>query len=107
MMKKQFIKATSGWIPVSLLVMLTIALIAGQARANLPNEVRAVPAPVAVTLVNAVPSADMLKKLALLSFVVDTMLALPSDFELTIDEKILSVDKRDERHPGQSPVKSQ
>ena len=34
-MKRQFIRSTSGWIPVSVLLLLMIALAAGQAEANL------------------------------------------------------------------------
>ncbi len=38
-MHKKFIRMTSGWIPVSVMALLTVALIAGHARANLPKEV--------------------------------------------------------------------
>ena len=48
-MKKQFIRLTSGWIPVSVLVLFTIALVAGQARASLSEETRATPVPPLLT----------------------------------------------------------
>ena len=89
-MKKQFIQLTSGWIPVSVLLLFTIALVAGQARANLPNEIKAAPIPAVTTSINIVLSSDVLKKLEALPIVVDTLLALPSDFELGIEARITS-----------------
>lgn len=37
-MSKKFIRVTSGWIPVSMLILFAIALAAGQARARLQHE---------------------------------------------------------------------
>jgi len=95
-MKKQFIQLTSGWIPVSVLILFTIALVAGQARANLPNEIKAAPIPVVTTSVSVILNVDMLRKLEALPQVVDTLLALPSDLELTIDAGIISSFERGE-----------
>lgn len=106
-MKKQHTKVSHGWIPVSLLVMFTIALIVGQARANLPNEVKAAPMPVAATSINIVLNADMMQKLESLSLLTDTLLALPFDLELTIDGETLSPDEFDWRQPDHSPAKAQ
>jgi len=105
-MKKQHTKASTGWIPVSLLIMFTIALIVGQARANLPNEVKAAPMPVATTSINIILSADTLQKLQSLSLLTDTLLALPFDLELTINGESLSPDELDQRQPGRAPIKS-
>lgn len=88
-MKKQFIRLTSGWIPVSVLVLFTIALIAGQARANLPGEIKATP--VFPASVNLVLSSDMLKRLESLPHMVDTVLALPSDLEVSVDATIIAL----------------
>lgn len=96
-MRKQFIQLTSGWIPVSVLLLFTIALVAGQARANLPNEIKAAPVPAATTSINVVLSSDMLKKLEALPLVVDTLLTLPSGIELRIDGRINSPHDSDER----------
>lgn len=95
-MKKRFTQLTSGWIPISVLLLFTIALVAGQARANLPNEIKAAPVPAAMTSINVVLNSDMLKKLEALPLVVDTLLALPSDVELSIDARIISPHQGDE-----------
>ncbi len=103
-MKKQFIQATSGWIPVSVLVLFTIALVAGQARANLPNEIKAASVPAITTSVNIVLSADALRKLEALPLVVDKLLALPFDLEVTLDTRFLSPFDRGEHS---TPLKSE
>lgn len=41
-MKRQFVRLTSGWIPVSVLLLLIVALVVGQAEANLPGQLRSV-----------------------------------------------------------------
>jgi len=91
-MKKQFIRLTSGWIPVSVLVLFTIALIAGQARANLPGEIKATPVlPVLTTSVNVLLSSNMPEKLESLPHMVDTVLALPSDLDVSVDATIVAL----------------
>jgi hypothetical protein len=89
-MKQQFIQLTSGWIPVSVLVLFTVALVAGQARANLPNEIKAAPVPAITTSVNIVLHADVLGKLEAFPVVVDTLLSLSSDLEVSVDAGIIS-----------------
>ena len=89
-MKEQFIQLTTGWIPVSVLGMLMVALVAGQARANLPAELKAVPTAPITTSVNIVLHADVMKKLEALPLVVDALLALPSDLDVNIDTRIIS-----------------
>ncbi len=89
-MKKQFIQITSGWIPVSVLALFAVALIEGQARANLPDEIRAVPLPTVTTSVKVVLNADIVRKLEVLPLVVDSLLALPSDLEVSFDTRIIS-----------------
>ncbi len=101
-MSKQFIQMTSGWIPVVVMALLAVALIAGQAQANLPNELRAASTP-ATTSVNIVLSTQMLKKLDSLPAVVDALLAMPKDIELRIDTRIL---RGDISHEKVSPLKS-
>jgi hypothetical protein len=89
-MKKQFIQLTTGWIPVSVLGMLMVALVAGQARANLSAELKAVPTAPITASVNVVLHADVVKKLEALPLVVDALLALPSDLDVNIDTRIIS-----------------
>jgi len=89
-MQKQFIQLTSGWIPVSVLVLFTAALVMGQARANLSNEIKAVPVPAVTTSVSIVLNADILQKLEALPLAVDTLLALPSDLDVSINASINS-----------------
>jgi hypothetical protein len=91
-MKNQFIQLTSGWIPVSVLVLLAIALITGQARANLPNELIAAPVLVTSPTITVVLTASMLKKLETLPVMVDTLVALPGNLEVHIDARILTGD---------------
>ncbi len=86
--------------------MFTIALIVGQARANLPNEVKAAPVPVATTSVNIILSADTMQKLQSLSLLTDTLLALPFDLELTINGETLLPNELDRHQPGRAPLKS-
>jgi len=102
-MSKQFIQITSGWIPVTVMALLTVALIAGQARANLPKDLIAAPVPAATTSVNILLSTQMLKNLDALPAVVDTLLAMPKDIELRIDTRILRGDVSLE---NVSPIKS-
>lgn len=102
-MSKQFIQMTSGWIPVTVMVLLAVALIAGQARANLPNEFPAAPGPAATTSVNIVLSTQMLKELESLPAVVSTVLAMPKEIELHIDTRIL---RDDVSRENVSPLKT-
>ena len=81
-MNKHFIQVTNGLVPVAVLLLLVVALVAGQARANLPHHVTAVPTLSAQTSV--ILNAEMLRKIESLPQIVDTLLALPADIELTI-----------------------
>ena len=102
-MKKQFIRLTSGWIPVSVLILFTVALVAGQARANLPNEIKAAPMLPTTTSITVVLTSDMLRKLESLPLVVDTLLELPADLEFVYDRSIASCrTSANTRHRGRS-----
>ncbi len=84
-MNKHFIQVTNGLVPVVVLLLLVVALVAGQARANIPGQVTAAatatfPAHTSVTL-----NAGMLKIIESLPQTVDTILALPADIETTIN----------------------
>lgn len=93
-MSKQFIQMTSGWIPIAVLALLAAALIAGQARANLPQEhspaplsTAPAPAPVKILL-----NTRMLQKLDVLPAVADRLLDMSINIELRIDNRILRGD---------------
>lgn len=84
-MSKQFIRITSGWIPVSVLLLCTVALVAGQADANLPNAVKATPQPAPGVAIDIVLSRHMQEKLDSLAVVVDTLVSLPDELEISSD----------------------
>lgn len=90
-MSKRFIEITSGWIPVSLLLLFTVALVTEQAAANLSNESRAIPQVATPAAVTVVISRDALGKIESVSDIVDTVLALPSNIELRIDARVFPV----------------
>ena len=84
-MNKHFIQVTNGLVPVVVLLLLVVALVAGQARANIPGQVTAAatatfPAHTSVTL-----NAGMLKIIESLPQTLDTILALPADIEMIMN----------------------
>jgi hypothetical protein len=99
-MRNQFIQLTSGWIPLSVLLLFAIALITGQARGNVPTEIQATPVPpVVTTSIDVVPDSDMLKKLETLPSVADKIMALPFDLEISIEAGVFDTPASDnQRH---------
>ena len=87
---------TSGWIPLAILALFAAALVDGQARANLPNEIKAAPVPAVSTSVNIVLNAAALRQLEALPQVVDTLLVLPSELAINIDAVTVSPFDRNE-----------
>ena len=84
-MNKHFIQVTNGLVPVVVLLLLVVALVAGQARANKPGQVTAAataifPAHTSVTL-----NAGMLKIIESLPQTLDTILELPADIEMIMN----------------------
>ena len=86
-----------------MLVLFTIALVAGQARANLPNEIKAAPVPAETTSVSIILNADGLRKIEALTLVVDTLLALPTDLGVGADDGINSLFDGDEYSSRSKP----
>ena len=74
-MSKRFIALTSGWIPVFVLLMLTVALAAGQARDDRATGTHP-----------ATPSA------------VEVLITLPGDVESTLDAVRLIIDAGQPAH---------
>ena len=83
-MNKHFIQVTNGLVPVAMLLLLVVALVAGQARANLPHQVTAAAAPTLSAHTSVILNAQMLRKIESLPQIVDTLLTLPADIEATI-----------------------
>ena len=75
-MREKFIQMTSGWIPVSVMCLLGVALVMGQASATLPASDTAVP---------AVSVADQPGKADQLGLWVNAYLDLHDHVEITID----------------------
>ncbi len=71
------------------MLMFTIALIAGQARANLPAEVSASSEFGSATRMSIILDQTSLQHIESLPYVIETMLALPIDIELSTVELTL------------------
>jgi hypothetical protein len=91
-MNKQFIQVTNGLLPVGLLALLAVAFIAGQARANLPNQVTSTAHPILSSSASIILSADVLRSAESLPQVLDSLMTLPAEIQLNI--RLLSKDSR-------------
>ena len=94
-MSNKFIQMTSGWIPVSVLLLFAAALVTGQARANLPAEIKSTPAHFATISIEHVVNSKLIDRLEVLPGALESVITLPSEIELTIDTKIFSSDGKD------------
>lgn len=83
-MNKHFIQVTNGLVPVVVLLLFVVALVAGQARANLPHQVTASAAPTLSADTKIILNAQMLRKIESLPQIVDSLLTLPADIESAI-----------------------
>ena len=88
-MNKHFIQVTNGLVPVVVLLLLVVALVAGQARANIPGQLNAAATPTMSARTSVILNAEMLKNIESLPQIVDTILTLPADIEMTINALIL------------------
>ena len=91
-MNSRFDLDTKGIISLAVILMFTAALIAGQARANLPAQVSAGSDFAHATLMNITLDEQTMQTIEALPRVVDTILALPIDIELRIDGVNLRTD---------------
>jgi len=80
---------TKGLVSLTLMIMFTAALIAGQARANLTAEVSPTSDFTLATRMSVILDSESLQKIRLLPHAIDTILALPIDIELGIYERSL------------------
>jgi hypothetical protein len=95
-MNSRFDQITKGLLSLAVVVMFTVALIAGQARANLPADVSATADFGPVVQTNLLLDAESLRKIHSLPYVIDIILALPIDLELSLhDLKLRSGDAAD------------
>ena len=78
-MNSRFELHTKGIISLAIILMFTIALIAGQARANLPAEASVNTDFARATEVSIALDTESLQKIDALAHLIDTMLALPID----------------------------
>ena len=99
-MNKQFIQVTNGLIPVAVLALLAVAFIAGQARANIPSQVMSAAVPVETIEAHVFFNADLLEKAESLPQIMDAILNLPGEIELTISLHG-KASKSDHAGPGQ------
>jgi hypothetical protein len=83
-MNSRFDIPTKGLISLAVMLMFTVALIAGQARANLPAEAAANADFARATQVSIALDTEALQMIDALTHVIDTVLALPIDIELTL-----------------------
>ncbi len=84
-MNKHFIQVTNGLVPIAVLLLLVVALVAGQSRANLPGPVTAAANPSLLARTNVILNTEMLKNIESLPQIVDSIRALPAKLEITID----------------------
>ncbi len=86
-MNSRFDHLTKGLLSLAVIIMFTVALIAGQARANLPAEVSTTAEFGLETRTSILLDAESLRKIRSLAYAVDTILALPIVIELGIHER--------------------
>jgi len=103
-MNIRFDPLTKGLLSLAVLLMFTVALIAGQARANLPAEISATSDFALSTRSSVILDSESLQKIHALPYLVDTFLALPIDIELSIEELTLQSGNADDTGSDDSAV---
>jgi len=88
-MNNRIDQLTKGLLSLALIIMFTAALIAGQARANLPAQVLPSSDFALATRISVILDSESLQKIRLLPHAIDTILALPIDIELRIYKRSL------------------
>ena len=103
-MNSRFDHLTKGLLSLAVIIMFTVALIAGQARANLPAEVSTTADFDLETRTSILFDAESLRKIRSLSYAVDTILALPIDIKLSILEQTIRMGTADDAGTDDSSV---
>ena len=83
-MNSRFDQLTKGLISLTVILMFAAALIADQARANLSAAVSAAPDASLATHLSIVLDKESLQKIESIPNVINTILALPIEIELTL-----------------------
>ena len=103
-MNSRFDHLTKALLSLAVIIMFTVALIAGQARANLTAEVSTTADYGLVTQMSILLDAESLRKIRSLSYAVDTILALPIDIELSIHGRTIRMGIADDAGSDDSSV---
>ncbi len=87
-MSKKFIQLTSGWIPVSVLLLFAAALVMGQDTSRLPQEIPLPTAPTAAVVEPGLLDPNDHVRLEAIRFFLDSLLPMPESISITIGATI-------------------
>ena len=85
-MNSRFDQLTKGLLSLAVILMFTVALVAGQARANLPADATAAANFGGTTRIGIILDTESLQKIDASLHIVEKILALPIDIEFSINE---------------------
>lgn len=97
-MNSRIDQITKGLISLAVMLMFTVAFIAGQARANLPANELTIDDSTQRSDSGIALDAESLQKLHALTHLVETAFALPIDIEILLNDLVLHNDHSD--RPG-------
>jgi hypothetical protein len=103
-MNSRIDQITKGLISLAVMLMFTVAFVAGQARANLQADVAAIEETAVATEISVILDAESLRKLESMLHLIDTVIALPIDIEFSIDEFALRAGNTNEAGSDDLPV---
>ncbi len=103
-MNSRIDQITKGLISLAVMLMFTVALIAGQARADLQADAPATDEIAVATEVSVILDAESLRKLESLLHTIDTVIALPIDIGFSIDDLALRTGNADKGGSDGLPV---
>lgn len=104
-MNNRIDQITKGLISLTVMLMFTVAFIAGQARANLPADELLVDDRAQVAETGVILDTEYLRMLETLPHLVDMFLELPIDIEIPFDELSLRHDDASEAGSDDSRVR--
>ena len=91
-MRNRFIKMTSGWIPVSVMLLFAAALVTGQTRTGLAPETGPLPAVSALSGSTSLLDPNDKARLASIRYFVDTVLPNSENVDVTTNTTDYPVD---------------
>jgi hypothetical protein len=104
-MNSRIDQITKGLISLAVMLMFTVAFIAGQARANLPTDELTIDDSAHRSDIGIMLDGEFLQELHTLTHLVDTTLALPIDIEILLNKLALHTDNSDRTGSDESLVK--